>query len=179
MAMVYMGLGSRMNEMLPILETNEHVLLLDEGTRNLYTNLMDLYSIPNDLQIKDLFVREFDEKKINVMTTQLKSLNESGILARDKEVRYKVMQLFNEEVSPILTKEATLRAFPSTYMAICDHDTLRDEQMIFLERLRKLRVRVTFNTFKCGHSTQEADDHMAKNLDFWPFFEKELGICCF
>ncbi|NXC25552.1 AAAD deacetylase, partial [Campylorhamphus procurvoides] len=79
----------------------------------------------------------------------------SGALAR----RYP--GLLDLRASPLLASDARLRHLPHTYILTCEHDVLRDDGVMYAQRLRALGVRVT-------HDHAQDAFHGALMFNFWP-----------
>ena len=52
------------------------------------------------------------------------------------------------EISPLLVEDNELARLPRTYVLTVGHDRLRDEGLIYVERLRRCRVPVVHNHYK-------------------------------
>ncbi|NXK35072.1 AAAD deacetylase, partial [Piprites chloris] len=68
--------------------------------------------------------------------------------------------------APLLASEARLRRLPHTYILTCEHDVLRDDGVMYAQRLRAAGVRVT-------HAHAQDAFHGALMFILWPF---ELAV---
>jgi acetyl esterase/lipase len=164
----YIGLGKRTDQAMELLNTNAHVILLDKESRKKYKKYLDLYSVPGSEQLKDSFYKEYSKKHWNLLKTNVTKLKIERSLAR------KMLQLFNDDVSPGLVDDSILRQYPATFIKLCTLDGLRDEQFIFLERMRRLGVNVKHALLQCPHS---GDEKLIIGVaSFWEFFQQELHL---
>jgi arylacetamide deacetylase-like 3/4 len=59
--------------------------------------------------------------------------------------------LFNENVSPLLASDETLKKNPNTYILTCEYDPWRDDGLIYGERLKRLGVTTIQKHYDTGY----------------------------
>ncbi|NXP20665.1 AAAD deacetylase, partial [Scytalopus superciliaris] len=69
--------------------------------------------------------------------------------------------LLDPRASPLLASDAQLRPLPHTYILTCEHDVLRDDGVMYAQRLRAAGVRVT-------HDHAQNAFHGALSFLMWP-----------
>ena len=74
----------------------------------------------------------------------------SEIFAQEPTFTRKVKQLFNKQMSPSLIDTDDLMVAPSTYFIVCEMDGLKDEQLLYAERLKSVRRKVEIAYYKDG-----------------------------
>ena len=89
--------------------------------------------------------------------------------------------LFDENVSPLLASDDTLKLCPNTYIVTSEYDIFRDDGFIYAERLKKLGVNVTLKNYEHGYHGalnlyQNDECKFPKTLfeDFIEFINKNL-----
>ncbi|NWU82601.1 AAAD deacetylase, partial [Onychorhynchus coronatus] len=70
--------------------------------------------------------------------------------------------LLDPRAAPLLASEARLRRLPRTYLLTCEHDVLRDDGVMYAQRLRAAGVSVT-------HRHARDAFHAALMFLWWPF----------
>jgi acetyl esterase/lipase len=159
MSLQYIGFKD-FSQIMPIYNTNEHVLLLDQATRKKYESYLNIDLIPIKHRPKDP-----KWKKVDFLKTDSRTLSQSSILFQNQSVAQRVLKLFDDEASPSFIDDLILKEFPTTYMIICDQDPLQDEQFVFSERLRRLGVEVEQQIYSYTHLGLMSifSDHIAFN----------------
>ena len=80
-------------------------------------------------------------------------LDNNSLLKNDDDFSKSAFKLLLPEVSPCFLSDSILKKFPQTYMIIIENETVRDENFIFSERLKKngIKVNVAYylNKGKC------------------------------
>jgi acetyl esterase/lipase len=84
-------------------------------------------------------------------------------LLQDSRVVEKVLLLFDDDLSPGLVDNRTLAEYPKTYIFVCEYDSLRDEQFMFAERMRRAGVNVTVRMFKKTYHSDFFNNKLYKN----------------
>ena len=71
----------------------------------------------------------------------------------DSDLPQEVQQIFlNPNLSPLLADDKELIGMPTTYMVSCQYDVLRDEEFLYVTRLKKLGVKVIHQHMRgCVH----------------------------
>ena len=103
--------------------------------------------------------KEFRHSISHIMDINL--LPDDEILQKHQPRPYKASTIWedikskfqNPDLSPIMADDQDLARLPMTYMSSCQYDVLRDEQLIYVARLRKAGVKVIHDHLRsCYHS---------------------------
>ena len=62
---------------------------------------------------------------------------------KDEKLKAKLLQVFTPEVSPVIAETELLKGLPKAFFVIPEWDTLKDEAIIYAERLARAGVDVT------------------------------------
>ena len=157
LALWYMGIDQITNEMLDLLQKNEHLLLLDESTQNKMKNFFNLDLIPKKYKHKTYY-DQYKHQNLSPFKVDSKTmrLDESHILMRDKNLANKLKQLFLDDVSPGLSESSLLEQFPSTLHIVCEMDPIKDENLVFAGRMQMTKVNYELAFYeKCYHGMAE------------------------
>jgi acetyl esterase/lipase len=135
-----------------------------------------VYSIPSDKQINDSILEEFYRKGWNSLETSATFIRKDSILNTDDEMREKMTKLFDDEVSPSFADDLILKEFPPTFIIVCNNDPLRDEGLIYAERMMNLGVNIDYDLYDCKHRSQQGESHLLKNRAFLNMFIQALSL---
>lgn len=72
------------------------------------------------------------------------------IFEEDKKFSIRVKQLFKTEMSPSLIDTGNLMVAPHTYFIVCEMDGLKDEQLLYAERLKSVNRPIEIAYYKNG-----------------------------
>lgn len=123
------------------LENNEHLLVIeDENLRNKYDSYLDVNLIQDKYKKDNVYYEKYEKMKANGEIYP-KTANNKALLNDEKFVS-SAKQMFSKEMSPILVEDNKLKSAPQSYFAILEWDVLKDEGLIYAERLRKNGVKV-------------------------------------
>ncbi|NXF02806.1 AAAD deacetylase, partial [Smithornis capensis] len=78
------------------------------------------------------------------------------------ELAHKFPGFLDPRASPLLASDTQLRRLPPTYILTCEHDVLRDDGVMYAQRLRAAGVQVT-------HDHAQDAFHGALMFILWPF----------
>jgi len=84
----------------------------------------------------------YNQYQIDVPKKKLKIFEEK------KKFTQKIQKVFNKRFSPALVPTRELMSSPATYFIICELDGLRDEQLIYAERLNSIRRPIEIAYYK-------------------------------
>ena len=128
-------------ELVDQLEQNNHLHLIEKEELFVLTNsYLDVNKIPimykngkNYYEIHNLANKSMHNKE---------KLNKLNILTRDPNINSLARLLFSRDVSPLLAKDELLVGLPKTYFIIVEFDELKDEGILYAERLKEANVDV-------------------------------------
>ena len=72
------------------------------------------------------------------------------VFEEDEKFSAKARELFKNEMSPSLVDTKELMVAPHTYFIVCEMDGLRDEQLLYAERLKSVSRPVEIAFYKNG-----------------------------
>ena len=101
-----------------------------------------------DTQQKDYFRRFVDRSLIPPEFLGKKRVNAPEYRDGDPDLVQRASILLQRDISPLLVEDNELARLPLTYVLTVGHDRLRDEGLIYVERLRRCRVPVVHNHYK-------------------------------
>ena len=124
------------------ISSNNHIALInDEELIKKYTNYMNLVRIYTKYkQDSPLYngYQPFIPKIID------------KVFEEDEKFSAKARELFKNEMSPSLVDTKELMVAPHTYFIVCEMDGLRDEQLLYAERLKSVSRPVEIAFYKNG-----------------------------
>ena len=127
------------DERIQAIHYSNHTLLLDESTRKMFFSYTDPSLIP---EVYKNNLSYYNNSRISEYKSKLPTkLDDSNILVRDKKFAADVKKLFTLEMSPGLMNAEQLKKLPTTYTIVCEWDALKDDNLIFAGRLKKVGVK--------------------------------------
>lgn len=130
----YLGITKFDQELEDAINKNEHILLIDNlDLRKKYESYFDVNLIPNEFKTQSYY-------KNYQNISQLSALNDTHIFKKDSESAEIIKRIFDSEFSPAL---ADLTETPKTYMVVLEWDSLKDDNLIYAERLKQAGADVT------------------------------------
>jgi hypothetical protein len=133
-------------EMENIFISNNHTMLLqDKNLRKKYESYLDVKLIPERYKSGRKYYEIYKKKKIQNIAFPNK-MDKSNILLKNKELADRLKVLLTEEASPGLAAPELLKLLPKTYFIMLEWDTLKDQGLIYAERLKSngVDVKVAF-----------------------------------
>ena len=137
-SLVYFGKTFLTHELINILDTNQHTLLIeDQDLKNEYKSYLSLDLIPNEY-------KEGKHYYLNVTDDSMypTELDENSPLKSDTDLKEKLKMLSHLDLSPSLADDEVLKLQPKSYFTIFEWDVLKDESLIYAERLKRNNVHV-------------------------------------
>lgn len=140
------------SEFLEALVNNDHwALIEDKELLNRYKSYFDINKIPEKYKTGQNYYKIFD---VNTIYPSSK-LEKTNILVRDSNINRLVKKLFNRDVSPLLSEAKHLTGLPKAYFIIFEWDELKDEALLYAERLKEANVDVEIAFYeKAFHGIQ-------------------------
>ena len=129
--------------------SNEHVLLIDNiEDRKKYAEFLNPDLIPDIYKTGKSYYNNVNKHK----NTQfiVGKLEEKSILNTNKQIAKTIKNLFNSDISPGLVDDDLLKNLPKAYVITVEFDELKDESIIYAERLRKNGVDVKIAYYEDG-----------------------------
>ena len=131
-------------EMENIFITNNHTMLLnDKILRKKYDSYLDINLIPKKYIIGKSYYEALNRNRKAYSIYPTSKLDDSNILLKNKELANKIKnELLAEEFNPGLASPDILKQLPKTYFIIVEWDSLKDQGIIYAERLKSSGVTV-------------------------------------
>lgn len=146
----YLGYTEISPELKEMFERNDHLFLVDKHKLDQLRVYFNLSTIPDVYKKNKSYYDNFDTS--DSLKTSLDSLPSDHLLLRDRETRDKIKLVFDDELSPGLVDDELLKQYPSVYHIICEWDAIKDEQIVFAQRLARLGVNVKIKFYeRCFH----------------------------
>jgi acetyl esterase/lipase len=142
----YMGIQRVTEEIEMCLMSNNHTALLtDYDFRKKIESYLDINQIPEKYKTGRTYYK-FHEMQKDIMYPEY--LDPTNILIREPEVASLLRQLSDPRVSPLFADDSKLKGLPRAYFVILEWDSLKDEGLLYAERLKKAGTSVHINFYE-------------------------------
>ena len=126
-------------EMEGLFLSNSHTFLLkDLELKRKYEEYLDINLIPEKYKVGKSYYDNYESIKKNLSC----SFNSSVFEKIDPKIAKKIEVLFTIEASPALADPEVLKLLPKTYFIVLEWDILKDQALIYAERLKANGVEV-------------------------------------
>lgn len=152
----YSGINIVTKEMIDAIRSNNHTLLIENvNLRKKYQNYLDLNIIPDKYKKGKSYYNGYDSLvKQNMIYPS--ELHDESIFKRDNTVANSVKKLLTPDASPGLADDSLLKQLPKAYFVVCEWDPLKDQILIYAERLRRNGVQVDIDFYEnCFHGVSQ------------------------
>lgn len=147
----YLGVTNTTVDVEQAIISNNHTLILNEKLRQKVASYLDVNLIPEKYKTQDYYRKYHHLRPIKPGSDR--DLDQQSVLKTNQHLVDKINTLYSDEVSPCLADVDKLRTLPQTYSILCEWDGLKDENLIFVERLRQANVQVDVAFYdKCYHA---------------------------
>lgn len=128
-------------EMESAISSNNHMKLLsDEEVAKKYMNYLNVVR----------FSSKYKQDNPSYSTYHPTISGTTQIFKENKKFANRVKQLLKTEMSPGLIDTENLMVAPHTYFIVCEMDGLKDEQLLYAERLKSLNRPIEIAYYKKG-----------------------------
>jgi acetyl esterase/lipase len=152
MAMWYLGITEKTagyNELLELMENNNQFALIEnQDLLKKYKSYLDPIKIPNQYKLGKSYYHEYESNKNKIYPVS--KLNENNVLIENAYINTQIKKLFHHEISPLLADEKYLVGLPKAYFIILEWDELKDEGLLYAERLKENNVEVKVAFYEKG-----------------------------
>ena len=174
----YLGVKTVTDELQQTFRARNHTLVLDRTDRKKLRSIINPFELVPDKYRRNKDYYESYKGFVSIRDDDLE-LDKNSLLISDKNLRDKVKLLFSDRISPLFTDLNDLARLPKTYMIICEWDGLKDEGLMFSERLRQANVDVNVAYYEtCFHAMINMMDKFNKThsivADLNSFLKKSL-----
>lgn len=151
----YLGHSSVSDELYAMIANNNHTLLVaDKKLLAKYKEYTNVALIPQKYKAGKKY---YETHEIISDTIFPKTVD--ARFSKDKKLVSLFEQAFRPEVSPGLADPAKLRGLPKAHFVMCETDPIKDEGLIYSERLRQVGVDVNVAFYEeCFHGVFQLND---------------------
>jgi acetyl esterase/lipase len=136
----YLGIEHLTGEVKNVLGANNHTALLpDLALKEKIKAYMDVDLIPAEYKEGRDYYQNYEALQAKMYPEELE---ESSVLVRDASLASLVSKLHDPSISPLFADDSKLVGLPKTYMIVFEWDSLKDEDLLYAERLKKANVEV-------------------------------------
>lgn len=136
------GLHNITQEMIDAVMNNQHQLLIkDESLRKKYESYLDIDLIPEKYRNGHSYYENYKSQKMQEFIYPRKT-NENSFFSKNQELANLFYKQITPEISPGLADDEILAKLPHAYLVVLEWDSLKDEGLIYAERLRRNGVKV-------------------------------------
>jgi arylacetamide deacetylase-like 3/4 len=128
-------------ELLESLENHQHLLLLeDKQLLDKYKSYLDPKKIPDQFKLGKSYYKSYES--IEHLVYPKLDAKKMNIIFRDSSINKQARKLFNQDASPLFADKKHLIGLPKAYFIIFEWDELKDEGILYAERLKEAMVDV-------------------------------------
>ncbi len=121
------------------LEKNLHIYLMDEYELSILNkSYLNINKIPTIYKDGRDYYENYDSISNSIYAKE--NLNKSSILMSDTQINGLARQLLTREISPLLANKKYLMGLPKAYFILVEFDELKDEGLLYAERLKEANV---------------------------------------
>ena len=136
-------------EFLESLKNHHHwTLIEDKELLKKYKSYLDPKRIPEKYKSNKDYYKDYESTESIVYPTY--KLEKNNILLRDLNINTQVKKLFNKEISPMLVDRTQLLGLPKAYFVLFEFDELKDEGILYAEKLQEANVDVDIAFYEEG-----------------------------
>jgi len=172
----YMGIYENDKGYLELLESleNHHHLLLVEDKKLLekYKSYLDPQKIPSEFKSGKIYYKNYESTESAVYP--ISKLEKTSILLRDSNINKQIKKLFNQDASPLLADRKHLVGLPKAYFIIFEWDELKDEGILYAQRLKEAMVDVKINFVENAFHGMAALTHKISGFESARKIQKDL-----
>lgn len=145
----YLGFNPATEELQSFFENNNHTLAIkDKKEFEKFKSYTDPNLIPQKYKNSKKYYNSYDLTRNEIFP---KSQHSQIILKVDKKLANAVSNLFSPKMSPGLAEPEKLIGLPRTLFVMCEVDPVKDEGLIYSERLKTAGVKVDVHFYECFH----------------------------
>lgn len=145
--LLYFGVTNITQELLTAFYNYNHLMLIkDANVRNKYISYLNASKIAYEYR-KDRSWYANNGNPILNQSYYEKPLDANNIFLKDKKLAEVALRFFDLDASPLLADDQDLASLPETYMTTLGWDYIRDEYLIFAERLKSVGVNLKLNYY--------------------------------
>ena len=120
------------------MENNNHLSIIEN--LETYKEYMNIDKIPKEFTNGRSYYDDYEKVKEKLYAET--KLDDSNVLIRDKNATFLIKKLTSREFSPLLADSDKLIGLPKAYFIVLEWDTLKDEGILYAERLKEAGIDV-------------------------------------
>ena len=115
---------------------HERMFVEDQLLQEKYDAILDPIHIPDKYKINKAYYQKYETHKVHFYPKELDNRAKS-LIKRVPTLKGDSLKMFNKDFSPLFEEDHVLKKLPQTYLCVVEFDMLKDEILIYSERLRK------------------------------------------
>ena len=143
-------------------------LIEDKEMLDKYKTYLDVSKIPDEYKSGNSYYSDYEKNKDTIYLRD--KLDNANIFLKDSSSRDLAKKLFSRDISPLFAERKYLVGLPKAYFVIFEWDQLKDEGLLYAERLREAGVEVRISFY------ENAFHGMANQVDKINGFQKSRDI---
>ena len=146
----YLGIVQPSEEVIENINSNNHTILVkDKKLKENFKSYTDVSLIPSKYKSGKSYYNTHELIKNKIIPD---SVDKSNILLKDKKLANKLQHVFTTDISPGIAEPERLKGLPKALFIMCEIDALKDQGLIYSERLRNAGVPVDVHFYEnCFH----------------------------
>ena len=143
----YLGITAKDNEYNELVDDmsncNPYLYLKDELLINKYKSYLDVSKIPAEYKTGRKYYDDYEKIKDTIY-------EKSKFISENSKLINLAKTFLNHDISPLLIDREHLIDHPKAYFIICEWDELKDEGILYAERLKEANVEVKVKFYEKG-----------------------------
>ena len=145
----YLGVENLTSEIENIIVYNNHTLLIsDVELKNKLMEYTNPELISSDFRQSRDYYHSYEHIKQNIFP---ETIHDSSILKRDSQLAYLLKKMFTIDLSPGLADLEILKGLPKAFFILCEMDPVKDDGLVYSERLKSAGVSVDVKIYDGYH----------------------------
>ncbi len=151
----YLGYKTVPEQLLTAIKYNNHTLVIkDQSLLAKYKAYTDVSLIPQKYKSGKRYYEKYEIFRESVFPKEL-----DISIKKDKKMMGLLQNLFTPEMSPGLADPERLKGLPKAHFVMCETDAIKDEGLIYSERLRQVGVKTNVQFYEdCFHGVFNLND---------------------
>jgi acetyl esterase/lipase len=138
----YLGITNYTSELCDEIVSESLIYQIEDlNLRKKYIDRMSPELIPKEFLESKSYYKTFMNISLNAFNLNFK-LNENNLFKRDEYAADLAKKILSNDISPGLADDEQIKLLPKTYIVICEWDPLKDQELIYAQRLRNNGVQV-------------------------------------
>jgi acetyl esterase/lipase len=140
LCMWYLGVAKANKHVLKELRDHNHTALIsDPELRANIRSYLDVSQIPDKYKEGKKYYRNYSKIEEKIYRD---SLHDESVLKKEEGVSDLLRKFYDPTVSPLLAGDSRLVGLPSAFIVCVENDPIKDESLLYAERLKRAGVNV-------------------------------------